>query len=170
MKTLINYSLLLVILVFVSFRNLEKKADIQEKGASDGRDLPGIVFNAMKLNDFDQVVNYIPGEAELEFLQKSASKKSRYLYDQTEAERIKAEAKLSFDKIVEEGVKMQINWSDAEITESGIEKTDSPDKRISKGWFIIQDRKENQMKVSFDVIRVKNKWFAFRGFNLEDKK
>lgn len=156
--------LLPLLLIYLSFTNIE----IQEKGVKNSNDLPDIVFHAMKSNDFEQIVNYIPGENELDYLKENTPKKSKHLFDQTDSEGLKAESKISFEKAIEAGVHKQINWGNAEILESGIEKIDSPDKRISKGWFIVQDRKEVRMKVSFDVIKIKNKWFAFREFKVDN--
>lgn len=140
----------------------------QAKGALDEKNLPFIVFHAMKTNDFDLILNYIPGDPEIEYLKNSAHKKSRDLFDKTEAEGLKPEAKISFEKIIEEGVRRQINWNDSEIIESGIEKADSPDKRISKAWFIIQDRKEIEMKVSFQMVKVKSRWYAFKELTVDN--
>jgi hypothetical protein len=143
--------------------SLKDEEETNKRGAIDKSDLPDILFNSVKMNDFDMLLNYIPNENEIEYLKTHSAKKNKYLFEGINADELKINTKVNFNKLIEQGIEKEINWSDSELVDSRIEEGNFSDKRIHKGIFSIQDAKGKSMQASFDIIKIKNKWFIFQG-------
>lgn len=158
-------------LVFVAMGgeniSIKNVFDTDNRGAIDKTDLSQIIFNSVKMNDFNMLENYIPNDTELEYFKTHTSKKNKYFYEAVDAEELKTNTKINFSKLIEDGVKNEINWSTVELVDSRIDQGNRDDKRIYKGIFSVQDLKGKSMEVSFDVIKIKNKWFIFQGIRVD---
>lgn len=142
--------------------------ELGKRGATHKEDLPEVVFNSIKMNDFEMLQNYIPNEGELDYLKKHTPRKNQYIYENLNADQLKANTELNFQKVVEEGIQQGINWSSVEIMDSEVIEGSHTDERIFKGMFTVQGASESPVKISFDIIKVKNKWFVFQGLRMED--
>lgn len=141
--------------------------EVGKRGAKTKEDLPDVVFNSIRLNQFDLLLNYLPNDNELLYLGNRTDRKDKYMFEGLSSEQLQANTKLNFEKVVEEGIKNQINWSTVEMTDSRIEVGKSKDDRAYKGFFTVQDGKAESLQISFDIIKVKNKWFLFQGMRVE---
>lgn len=143
--------------------------ELGKRGATHKEDLPEVVFNSIKMNDFEMLQNFIPNEGELDYLKKDTPRNNRYIYENLNADQLKANTELNFKKVVDEGIQKGVNWSSVEIMDSGVTEGTHVDERIYKGMFTIQDPNGSPVKISFDIIKVKNKWFVFQGLRMEDE-
>jgi hypothetical protein len=137
-----------------------------KRGAENKNELSEVLFNAMKNNDFSELVNYIPQQNELEAYKKNCSIKDKPLCESVDAEKLKSNTEANFNKVIKKGIDREINWSEAELVDKKILE-DKNDPLKSKIIVSIQDMKGVIMKISFDVIRIKDKWFIFQGIRQE---
>jgi hypothetical protein len=139
---------------------------IGKRGAENKNELSEVLFNAMKSNDFSLLSNYIPQQSEIEAYKKNCSLKDKPLCESVDAEKLKSNTEENFNKVIKKGIDREINWSEAELVDKKIVE-DKNDPLKSKIIVSIQDAKGVIMKVSFDVIKIKDKWFIFQGIRQE---
>lgn len=148
---------------------LSDDVDIGARGARTKESLPGIVFNSLKMNDFGILRNYIPNDGEIAYLKKQTSRQNQYVFENLSAELLNTNTELNYQLVVDEGIKEGINWASVEMIDSEVNQAGMNDERIYTGMFTVQDLKGETMQVSFDIIRVKNKWFLFQGIRVMDQ-
>ncbi|MBX9852272.1 MAG: hypothetical protein K2X86_11025 [Cytophagaceae bacterium] len=141
-----------------------------KRGATRKEDLPEVLFQALKANDFEQLINYIPDDNDLAYIKNHSGKKNRYVYDQMQAEELKSMTQANFDQVMRESIEREINWSSAEVMEEKVILSGESDKRIYTGTFTIQDQRDKSLTIVFDIIKIKNKWFIFQGIKAVNKK
>jgi hypothetical protein len=111
--------------------------------------------------------NYIPEQTEMEYFRNSCSIQQKPLCEAIDDEELKSNTEANFKKLVQRGIDKEINWSQIEL----IEKSSIADPRNnlrSKMILNVQDMKGKSMKMSFDVIRIKDKYFIFQGIREEN--
>jgi hypothetical protein len=153
--------------VFLNFSMvLMEAAAIGKRGAENKSELSQVVFNAMRQNDFSLLSNYIPQQNELEAYRANCSVKDKPLCESVDAEKLKANTEANFNKVIKKGIDKEINWSESELVDKKIME-DKTDQLKSKVMLSIQDMRGMNFKVSFDVIKIKDKWFIFQGIREE---
>jgi hypothetical protein len=174
MKALVYIKIVLLSLVFSSFTSeINPPVDdleIGNRGASSKEALAEVVYASIKMNDFNLLQNYIPNDNELLYLKNHTSRKNRYMYEGLTAELIEGNTQLNFEKVVQAGIKNEVNWSSIEITDSKVEEAKMNDKRLYVGTFTVQDSKVKTMKISFDIVKIKEKYFLFQGIRTDNNK
>lgn len=141
-----------------------------QRGAEDVYVLARTVFNAIKMNDFDMLSTYIPNDMEIEYLKNHSGEKDRYLFEEMSSDDLKANTHLNFDKVVREGMEKGINWSEAEIQESRTTMCRVGDQKMCEAMMNLQDLQGNNLKISFDMIQIKDRWFLFQGVRIKNEK
>lgn len=143
----------LVFLIFTGFTHSRSDRKMNNRGASDQKEISAGIYNALKMDDFGILVNYIPGEEELETL--NDSEKERYILNIKDYEKFKSKLRSSFDGIIESGIDKKINWSTINLVDLNFEE----DKIICRGILQFEDSRQNMMLLYFDLIKIENKWY-----------
>lgn len=174
MKALAILKIVLFSLIFSAFTGkLNPPIDdleIGNRGAATKETLAEVLYTSIKMNDFALLSNYIPNDNELLYLKNHTSRKNRYMYEGLTGELIEGNTQMNFEKVVQAGIKNEINWSSIEITDSKVEEAKMNDRRLYVGSFTVQDSKAKGLKISFDIVKIKEKYFLFQGIRTEKNK
>ncbi len=133
-------------------------------GAENKTELAEVVFNAFKLNDFNMLATYLPGENELNYLKKKSPQDKKDFYASLSTEVIKANVKENFSLINKKGIEKEVNWSTIELLDTEEKKLE--DTNINdyyKVMLLLQDMQGKKMSVEFETIKIKGKWFLLEG-------
>jgi hypothetical protein len=164
------YITLLAIMVnfsFVLVKAVSEDEPALKRGAKSRAELSEIFFNSIRQNDFSMLRNYIPEQTEMEYFRKSCSIQQKPLCESIDDEELKSNTEVNFKKLVQKGIEKEINWSQIELMEKN--SIDDPKNSLrSKMILNVQDMKGRSMKISFDVIRIKDKYFIFQGIREEN--
>lgn len=144
-----------------------EETDINERGAKTRGDLTEVLITALKLNDFEFLENFIPDEHEVDYLKRTCTQKEISKYEGLDHIMLDRNTKINFDKLIQNGIDKNLNWSQISIIESS--ETSMDDVRNYKVFLILQDMTGKTFNMSFDVIKIKNKWFFFQGMREEGK-
>jgi hypothetical protein len=163
------YITLLAILVNFSFVMVVKNEDepILKRGATSSAELSEAFFNAVKQNDFSMLRSYIPEQTEMEYFRKSCSIQQKPLCESIDGEELKSNTETNFKKLVQKGIDKEINWSQIELIDKKV-LVDPKNGLRSKVILNAQDMKGQTIKMSFDVIQIKDKYFIFQGIREEN--
>jgi hypothetical protein len=160
---------LVSVLLSVVFSNSSfiEKIEVEAKGVSVKEDLSSIVFNSVRLNDFQMLLDFIPDESQLDYLKSNTSKKNEYIYVDLNREELEKNTKVNFENLEEEGIKSGVNWSTVRLVDNMVLEGKRSDKRIYKGILMLQDANDRELKISFDIIKIDNAWFLFQGMRID---
>jgi hypothetical protein len=150
--------------------SLKEVKAINERGAEDVYVLARTVFSALKMNDFEMLSNYIPDDSEIELLKKQSSERDRYIFESMTGEGLRENTKLNFEKVIQQGMDRGMNWTDVEIQESKISMCKVGDTRRCEAMMNLLDLKGKGLVISFDMIKVNNRWFLFQGMRVKSEK
>ena len=151
---------------FVLVNAVREDEPVLKRGAKSSAELSEIFFNSMRQNDFSMLRNYIPEQTEMEYFRNSCNIQQKPLCEAIDDEELKSNTEANFKKLVQKGIDKEINWSQIEL----VEKNSIADPRNtlrSKMILNVQDTKGRGMKMSFDIIRIKDKYFIFQGIREE---
>src|SRR5262245_53109092 len=112
--------LISVILLTTMESSVFSSKSIKQRGAEGVNELSKIVFNSIKLNDFETLAKYLPNDVELETLKTQTVEKNKYLFENMNADDLRSNTKINFDKVIQDGIVNTLNWSEVEIQESKI--------------------------------------------------
>jgi hypothetical protein len=140
------------------------------RGAEDVYVLARTVYNSIKMSDFDMLLTYIPNDNEIQFLKDHSTEKDKYLFEEMTSADLRANTRLNFDQVVNEGMEKGINWSDVEIQESKIQMCRVGDQHMCEAVMSLQDRKGKNIRISFDMIKIQERWFLFQGVRIKNQK
>jgi hypothetical protein len=162
------YITLVAILVNFSFIIVQAGGDepILKRGAENGTELSEIFFNSIRQNDFSMLWNYIPEQSEMEYFRKSCSIQQKPMCEAIDDEELKSNTQANYKKLIQKGINEEMNWSQIELTDKKI-ITDPTNNLRAKALLTVQDMKGKVMKISFDMIRIKEKYFIFQGIREE---
>lgn len=167
MKKLGILWLFMTVLFIPSFKEKyyipEEDIEIGNRGAMHKEDLAKVVFSSLQMNQFEMLTNYLPNDNEIKYLERQSSRENKYIFEDLMADDLESNTKINFQKVIQNGIKAEINWSTVEFTDMKFEEAKIKDERMQKGIFTVQDNKGSNMKISFDMIKIKNKWFLFQG-------
>ncbi|MFL5730970.1 MAG: hypothetical protein ACJ75J_15890 [Cytophagaceae bacterium] len=163
-----RYTMLYITLlaIVVNFSFVMVKADEDEpalkRGAKSSAELSEIFINSVRQNDFSMLRNYIPEQTEMEYFRKSCSIQQKPLCESIDDEELKSNTESNYRKLVQRGIDKELNWSQIELIDK---KTISDPKNNLRSRVVmnVQDMKGKSMKMSFDVIQIKDKYFIFQG-------
>jgi hypothetical protein len=167
-----KYTLLYIITVAVmavnfSFVMTDEDEPALKRGAESVAELSEVFFNSVKENDFSMLGNYIPEQTEMEYFRKSCSIQQKPLCESIDEEELKSNTEANYKKLVQKGIDKEINWSQIELTDKKI-IPDPKNNLRSKVLLSVQDMKGKTIKMSFDMIRIKDKYFIFQGIREEN--
>jgi hypothetical protein len=132
------------------------------KGANNKEELGEIVFQAVKYNDFNLLLNYIPDEHHLQVLSTNSLGQEKSIYENIDSELIKNKTRTNFDQIIKYGIDNEVNWSSLEITDASSKVSNSL-KSMNTVFLTLEDNKETIMSFSFDAMEIENRWFLLQG-------
>jgi hypothetical protein len=161
-KTMLKTISILLILFSIHF--VDDEVDIEKRGALKRKEITGALASALKMNSFDLLSSYIPEENELIYLKNHASQKDKYIYDEIDPETFKNQTKENFEIVEEAGINHQLNWSQTELVDQQELKKNEYNYTI---FMAVQDLNGKTMKLSYDAIKIKEKWFLFQGIRME---
>lgn len=160
----------LIILTFLSILFLMPVAFAQSRGAENTKELSDRLFQAIRMNNFESLTNYIPNEDQMESLQEQAHEANKPVFDATSAEMVEAAVLHGFDEIIRTGIQKNINWSNTELVDYAT-RTCSIVIIGCNVSFTIQDMSENRIRVTYDALKIGDRWFLFQNLQtLETKK
>jgi hypothetical protein len=167
-RPLVLFVLILSLLsVLFSNSSFTEKTKLQARGVSVKEDLSTIVFNSVRLNDFQMLLDFIPDERELDYLKSHTNKKNEYIYAGMNREELEKNTKTNFENIEEGGIKSGVNWATVKMVDNIVLDGKRSDKRIHKGILMLQDANDREIKITFDIININNGWFLFQGMRIE---
>jgi hypothetical protein len=171
MKKFNMFYIILAAIVVVNFSfviaTAGKEEPVIKRGAQSSTELSEAFFNSIRQNDFSMLRNYIPEQTEMEYFRKSCSIQQKPLCEAIDGEELKANTETNYKKLVQKGIDKEINWSQIELIDKKI-IADPTNNLRSKVMLSVQDTKGKTMKISFDVIQIKDKYFIFQGIRAED--
>ncbi|MBO9699595.1 MAG: hypothetical protein J7604_05250 [Sporocytophaga sp.] len=153
-----------ILLILFSINILDEEVDIEKRGATKRKEITGALASALKMNNFDMLTSYIPDENEILYLKNHASQKDKYIYDQIDVETFKNQTKENFATVEEAGISHQLNWSETELVDQQELKKNENNFTV---FMAVQDMNGKTMKLSYDAIKIKEKWFLFQGIRVE---
>jgi hypothetical protein len=162
----ITMAAIVVNLSFVMVR-ADEDEPILKRGARNSAELSEAVFNSLKQNDFSILKNYIPEQAEMEYFRKSCSLRQKPMCEAINGEELKSNTEANYKKLVQKGIDKEINWSQIELIDKK-NITDPANNLRSKVSLSVQDMKGRIINMSFDQIRIKDKYFLFQGIREEN--
>jgi hypothetical protein len=156
-----------IVAIFLNFSfGFIKAVAVGKRGAESKNELSEVLFNSMKRNEFTLLLNYIPQQNEIDSYKKSCSIKDKPLCESVDAEKLKTNTEKNFNKVIKRGIDREINWFEAELVDTKV-VDEKNDPLKSKVILSIQDVKGGILKISFDIIKIKDKWFIFQGIREE---
>lgn len=165
------FLLSLAIALFSSLISLTEtnSKELSVAGAESARQLSNVLFHAVKYNNFQQLNYYIPREADIKALKMNSNDKNRLFFESLHSAEIQASLKAGFEKINREGIEKNINWASAELVDF---KTKTCNLNIDgcNVTYTIEDQNLNQLVISYDAIKVDEKWYLFQNLNLATDK
>ncbi len=171
-KEKVNRSLLILTLGIISlssvisFRESNSK-ELFSPGAESAKQLSNVLFHALRLNNFQQLSYYIPGKKEIMILQTHSNEKNRLFFESMDEVDLKANIINGFDRIIREGIEKNINWA-------GVELVDYETKACNLNidgcnvTYTIEDQNLNRIVITYDAIRIDNKWYLLQNLNLAE--
>ncbi|MFN3402980.1 MAG: hypothetical protein ACK40G_02720 [Cytophagaceae bacterium] len=138
--------------------------EISSRGANQRKDITNGLGAALKRNDFSIISSFIPQENELEYLRRTIDKKDKYILDNLSAEDLHTNTSKNFESIIERGIYHKLTWNEIELIDQKEVKVND---NFYKVYAALQDMKGITMRISYDTVKIKNKWFLFQGMRVE---
>jgi hypothetical protein len=134
-------------------------------GAKSAEDLSDVLFTALKRNSFDNLNNYTASQEQISYLIKTASDKNRPYFESLNPEQIDARLRKGFEDITRKGIVQNINWNEVELIDY---KTRSCNIELigCNVSFTIQDQNDKKLLVTYDAVKVNDRWFIFQNLGL----
>jgi len=171
MKKFNLFYITLAAIVVVNFSYALVQAEMNEpiikRGAKSSTELSEAFFNSIRQNDFSMLRNYIPEQTEMEYFRKSCSIQQKPLCESINGEELKTNTEANYNKLLQKGIDKEINWSQIELIDKKI-IADPANSLRSKVSLSVQDMKGKVINMSFDQIRIKDKYFLFQGMREEN--
>lgn len=155
----------LIILAVFSILMMNTAAFAQDRGAEDTKELSMVLFQAIRMNNFEALTSYIPDEHEMDYLRENAHEANKPIFDNTNAEMVQAAVLHGFDEIIREGISKNINWSNVELIDYKT-RTCSIVLIGCNVSFTIQDMSENRIRIAYDAIKIGERWFLFQNLTV----
>jgi hypothetical protein len=92
------------------------------------------------------------------------NKKDRYMVENIQSEDLHSNTKKNFDGVIDRGIFQKITWDQIELIDH---KEVKANENLFKVYAAIQDLKGITLRLSFDALKIKNKWFLFQGIRVE---
>ena len=96
-----------------------------------------------------------------------AGKKNEYIYAAINREELEENTRINFEVLQEAGIMAGVNWSTVRMVDQAFLAGNRSDKRIYKGILMLEDDKNQELKIYFDVIKINNSWYLFQGIKME---
>ena len=155
-------------LLFTRISAVPPEYETSVRGAASKADLTEVLFQAIKNNDFDAILNYLPDDLHLEVLKNHTNAIDKVFYENLTAEAIKNHTQENFSRVIKSGIDNEINWSSLQLMEKRAKDLGSL-KDISTTVLVMEDNKEVPLSFSFDSIEILNRWFIIQGIRAESK-
>jgi hypothetical protein len=153
-----------ILLILLSIHLIDEDIEIEKRGAFKRKEITGALANALKMNDFNLLSSYIPDENELRYLKKHSSQKDKYIYDQIDPESFKIQTRQNFEAVEEAGIDHQVNWAETELVDQQELQKNETNYTV---FMALQDMSGKTVQLSYDAIKIKEKWFLFQGIRVE---
>lgn len=157
---------LLIFGIFLQFPCIAQKKEKAEPGAKSPEALSEVLFQALKMDNFDYLDSYIPMQEQVDYLQKNATEKNKPFFESLDPAGIRSRLEDGFKTITRKGIEDEINWSEVELVDF---KTRSCSIELigCNVAFTIEDQNQNRLIVVYDAIKAGDRWFLFQGLGLE---
>ena len=164
MKNIIQqwFLVLLITLLFNNLYAVPPESETTVRGASSNAELTEMIFQAIKANNVESLLNYLPDENHLNILKRKSAKSDKFFFENLNAQSVKAVFEKNFENIMKTGIDNEINWSSLQLMEKNI-KTNKILKSIHTTNLIMADNKDSKVSFTFDSIKISNKWFLIQG-------
>jgi hypothetical protein len=158
-----------IALLCSSIQAIPPQLEISVRGAVNKEELTEALFQAVKSNGFDMLLNYLPDEHHLEILKLQSSEVEKGLYDNLDSDTIKINTKNNFEQIIKAGIDKGVNWSSLQLMENK-PKNKNYSANLITTILIAQDDREIILSFSYDAIEIGQRWFIFQGIRTENDK
>jgi hypothetical protein len=158
----------LLTLVFTRMSAVPPEHETSVRGAASNADLTEVLFQAIKNNDFETLLNYMPDEHHLEILRAQSNALDKGFYEELSAGSIRDQMEENFNGVIKSGIDNEVNWSSLQLMEKRSKDMNSL-KNICTTVLVMEDNKEVPLSFSFDSIEISNRWFIIQGLRTEEK-
>jgi hypothetical protein len=159
--------LMLLTVFLTSFVSLPEWEDDEQplRGAETEIELSKALFYAIKSNDYQLLSNFIPADQEIKYLQKTASERNKPFFEDLDETGVKERLEQGFNIITRKGIEQNINWATVELVDFET-RSCSIELIGCNVTFTIVDQQNKRVVVTYDGIKVKNRWFVFQNLGL----
>jgi len=136
-----------------------------EKGGASAEALSDALFQALKQNNFELLQAFVPSSEEITYLIKTATAKNKPYFESLNVQKINTALQNGFNKIIRKGIVNEINWNEVALVDY---KTRSCNIELigCNVTFTMQDQNDKSIVVSYDAVKVKDRWFLFQNLGL----
>ena len=164
MKTVTKQGTMLCLLTLLFFRVSAVPPESTVRGAASKAELTDALFQAIKNNQFETLLNYLPDDHHLEILRTTTNAIDKVFYDGLTSESVRDQAQENFRKVIKNGIDNEINWSSLELMEKRPKPNNSL-KDIHTTVLVMEDNKEVPLSFSFDSVEILDRWFIIQGIS-----
>lgn len=135
------------------------------KGADTRQELEDILFQSIKANKFDMLINYIPDENLLNVIKTKSDIVEQNLYENLNPQQLLSNTESNFNLIIKKGIDTKINWESLQIMNKSSKGYNSLN-NVYTIDLLLQDNRENKLPLSFDAMQINEKWFLFQNIRI----
>lgn len=136
------------------------------RGAASRSELSEALSQAIKSNNFDQLLNYLPDDHHLDILREKSPEIEKNVYENLDAETVKIRTKENFENIIQAGIIKGIHWESLNLLSNNASKNSNSLRRMDTVTLQMEDNKELRFSVSFDAMMIAERWFLFQGIRV----
>ena len=147
--------------------NMPKYLFIPPTGATSLAEISNAILLSLQSADAGQLSAYFPTDQELSVLRRQGSEDMRAVLEDQSASDLEKSFETDWQKVVQEGVTKTLNWSELQVTDTKAGKASRKNSMLLPVETVLQTKQNQPISLVFEVIKLKNRYYLFRGIQLK---
>jgi hypothetical protein len=160
----------LISAIFLLIFNTQAQAPRKIIGATKIQELGQALFNAVKQNQFKDLEQYMPTDAELKILKRRSSEDMRLVLEQTSKDSIRRNLQSDFNTIIQQGTTNVFNWNDWQVTDTKLSRRDRKNPLLFRAELKLANASGSENALLFEAVRIKGRFYLFKQMVLQQRK
>jgi hypothetical protein len=141
--------------------------NVMVAGATSLTEISNALLLALQTNNTGQLSTYFPSDAELKMLQKIGSEDMRAVLEDKSAEDLQQSFATDLQKVIADGVTKTLNWTELLVSDTKASKTTTKNRMLLPVETRLQTKQNKAVALLYEVVKIKNRYFLFRGIQLK---
>jgi len=147
--------------------NMPKYIFIPPAGATSLTEISNAILLSLQTANAEQLTSYFLSDQEITFLRQLGSEDMNAVLENKSATDLQNSFETDLQNIVQEGIAKTLNWSALSVADTKTDKGSQENRLLFPVETILQTKQNQPVSLLYEVVKIKNRYYLFRGIQLK---